>query len=72
MNKYENFCPEIMGGLPTPRVGSERLGDKVITKDGRDVTEQYKKGAEEARNTRVHFSSAPALLRELYPLSRLR
>ena len=37
------ICPEIMGGLPTPRVASERSGDKVITKDGRDVTEQYKK-----------------------------
>ena len=41
------ICPEIMGGLPIPRVPSERLGNKVITKDGRDVTEQYKKGAEE-------------------------
>ena len=36
-----------MGGLPTPREASERLGDKVITKDGIDVTKQYKKGAEE-------------------------
>ncbi len=40
-------CPEIMGGLPTPRIGAERVGDKVFTKEGRDVTAQYKKGAEE-------------------------
>ena len=31
-------CPEIYGGLPTPRVPSERIGDKVMMKDGRDVT----------------------------------
>ena len=41
-------CPEIFGGLPTPRVPSERIGDKVMMKDGRDVTENYQKGAEEA------------------------
>ena len=49
LNDYEVIpvCPEIMGGLPTPRIGAERVGDKVFTKDGRDVTAQYKKGAEE-------------------------
>ena len=41
------ICPEIMGGLTTPRVAAEQKGDKVITKEGKDVTEQYKKGAEE-------------------------
>ena len=29
-------CPEAAGGLPTPRVPSERRGDRVITRDGRD------------------------------------
>ena len=42
------FCPEIYGGLPTPRVPSERVGDRVVMKDGTDVTYQYKRGAEEA------------------------
>ena len=42
------FCPEIYGGLPTPRTPSERVGEKVLMKDGRDVTENYRKGAEEA------------------------
>lgn len=41
-------CPEQMGGLPTPRVPSERVGDKVVTRDGRDVTAEYEKGAETA------------------------
>jgi uncharacterized protein YbbK (DUF523 family) len=40
-------CPEQLGGLPTPRVGAERVGDKVLTKEGTDVTSQYQKGAEE-------------------------
>ena len=33
------ICPEIMGGLATPRVGAARCGDKVITKDGKDAEE---------------------------------
>lgn len=39
------YCPEIYGGLPTPRIPSERLGDKVIGRDGRDVTDEYLRGA---------------------------
>ena len=32
-------CPEVDGGLPTPRTPSERVGDRVLMRDGRDVTE---------------------------------
>ena len=42
------FCPEIFGGLPTPRPPAERRGDRVINAEGADVTAQYRKGAEEA------------------------
>lgn len=38
-------CPEQAGGLPTPRTPSERVGDKVIMRDGTDVTSEYRKGA---------------------------
>ena len=41
-------CPEIMGGLPTPRDPAERQGDKVISCAGKDVTKEYTKGAETA------------------------
>lgn len=41
-------CPEQMGGLPTPRDPSEIVGDRVISNHGRDVTEEYHKGAETA------------------------
>ena len=57
------ICPEIMGGLPTPRVASERLGDKVITKDRKDVTEQYKKGAEETLFLAKKYDVKKALLK---------
>ena len=33
-------CPEQLGGLPTPRVASERQGERVISAAGGDVTAQ--------------------------------
>ncbi len=41
-------CPEVFGGLPTPRPDSQRVGNKVIACTGPDVTAEYTKGAEEA------------------------
>ena len=41
-------CPEQMGGLPTPRDPAEQQGDRVISKAGADVTEQYAFGAQAA------------------------
>lgn len=41
-------CPEIYGGLPTPRIPSERVGQGVLMKDGTDVTENYLRGARAA------------------------
>ncbi len=42
------ICPEVFGGLPTPRPDSQRVGDKVIACTGPDVTAEYTAGAEEA------------------------
>ena len=41
-------CPEQLGGLPTPRTPAEIQGERVVTRDGRDVTKEYQKGAGEA------------------------
>lgn len=41
-------CPEQMGGLETPRAPSEIVRDKVMSNAGRDVTAEYRKGAEAA------------------------
>ena len=49
-DKY-NFiavCPEVLGGLSTPRTPSERVGERVLMRDGTDVTEQFAKGAAQA------------------------
>ena len=60
-------CPEVVGGLPTPRVPAERIGDKVITKDGRDVTCEYVQGAEEALRLAQMTGCTHALLKERSP-----
>ena len=46
-SKYELIpvCAEVLGGLPTPRIGAEIVGDRVLRADGVDVTENYNIGA---------------------------
>ena len=39
-------CPEQLGGLPTPRKPSERVGDRVINSSNSDVTKEYLTGAQ--------------------------
>ena len=38
-------CPEVLGGLPIPRIPCEIRNGRVYTKDGRDVTKQFTDGA---------------------------
>jgi uncharacterized protein YbbK (DUF523 family) len=38
-------CPEVCGGLSTPRPAAERRDDRVVNADGVDVTEAYDRGA---------------------------
>ncbi|MBQ8321004.1 MAG: DUF523 domain-containing protein [Clostridia bacterium] len=61
------FCPEIYGGLPTPRTPSERVGDRVITRDGRDVTENYRRGAECAYHLCKLYGCKKAILKAKSP-----
>ena len=60
-------CPEVVGGLPTPRVPAERIGEKVLTRDGRDVTESYERGAQEALRLAQMTGCTHALLKERSP-----
>ena len=41
-------CPEVLGDLPTPREPSEICDGRVLAKDGKDVTDNFEKGAQEA------------------------
>ena len=61
------FCPEIYGGLPTPRVPSEIVGEKVLNAEDEDVTEQYSKGAKEALKTAKMFGCEVAIMKEKSP-----
>lgn len=61
------FCPEIYGGLPTPRVPSEIADERVISREGQDVTEQYRKGAEQALAMCRMLGCTAAVLKEKSP-----
>lgn len=39
-------CPEQLGGLSTPRLPAERVGERIIAKGGGDVSTQYNRGAD--------------------------
>ena len=47
-SKHSHYpvCPEGISGLPTPRPPAEYVGDRVIDKEGRDVTDFFVRGAE--------------------------
>ena len=61
------ICPEILGGLSTPRTPSEQKGNKVIMKDGTDVTNNFKKGAEEVLYLAKLFNVKKAILKAKSP-----
>ncbi|MCC8026495.1 MAG: DUF523 domain-containing protein [Clostridium sp.] len=60
-------CPEIMGGLATPRTPAERRSGRVITKDGTDVTGAYEKGAAQVLKLARLYGCRAAVLKERSP-----
>ena len=70
-------CPEQLGGLNTPRIPSETLGNakdikelnkgKVINKEGKDVTKEFLKGAKEALKIAKEANIKKAILKESSP-----
>lgn len=60
-------CPEQLGSLATPRPPAERRGEAVVTAAGADVTEQYRRGAEEALALCRFFGCEAAVLKERSP-----
>ncbi len=61
------FCPEVEGGLKTPRDPSEIKGDKVLSSKGRDVTRNFNEGAEKALNICKYLNIKLAILKEGSP-----
>lgn len=60
-------CPEQLGGLPTPREPAEIKDGRVVTRDGRDVTEQFERGASETVKLAKTLECEMAVLKERSP-----
>ena len=60
-------CPECLGGLPIPRAPSERVGEKVLSKTGADVTAAFQRGAEKTLEIARREGVRRAVLKERSP-----
>lgn len=60
-------CPELFGGLPTPRPSAERQGAHVRTADGADVTQAYLSGARQVLELARLLDCHLAILKENSP-----
>lgn len=66
------ICPEEMGGLPTPRIPSEEVfaSDgtmRVMSKEGKDVTAEFIKGAEFSLKVAKECDAELAILKARSP-----
>lgn len=66
-NRLIVFCPEVAGGLPTPRSPAEIIQGSVVTNLGEDVTEQFQTGANIALELCKKNQVRLALLKESSP-----
>ena len=55
-------CQESYGGLPVPREPSEIRGDRVVSRSGDDVTNQFYRGAEALMRLAEYFNCEFAIL----------
>ena len=60
-------CPEQLGGLATPRPPAERVGERVSTGGGADVTAAFQRGAEETLRLARLFGCKTAILKSRSP-----
>lgn len=60
-------CPEQWGGMETPRLPCERRGEKVVNREGGDMTAHYQKGAEQVLKVAELYQCDTAILKEKSP-----
>ncbi|MDE5855890.1 MAG: DUF523 domain-containing protein, partial [Anaeroplasmataceae bacterium] len=67
--KFELYliCPEVMGGLSTPRDPSENRGNLVFSNKEKDVTKEFNLGAQKALEIALENDIHLALLKESSP-----
>ena len=61
------ICPEVMGGLSTPRPPAERQGERIVNSLGIDVTEAYRRGAEETLALCRRHGADGVILKDMSP-----
>jgi uncharacterized protein YbbK (DUF523 family) len=66
-----SVCPEVLGGLGTPRPPAEIVDiaglRRVQTINGRDVTAEFERGAAEALDQALRYNARIAILKEGSP-----
>ena len=67
--KFEIYpiCPEVLGGLSTPRLPCEIMCGRVLRKDGKDLTDSYLLGARRTLEIAKRENIQIALLKEKSP-----
>ncbi|MDD5933048.1 MAG: DUF523 domain-containing protein [Candidatus Onthovivens sp.] len=68
-DKYDivPICPEVFGGLKTPRTPSEIKNGDVIDRNGRNVTEYFQNGAHKVLNIVNYMHVKKAVLMDRSP-----
>lgn len=61
------ICPEVFGGMATPRLPAEVRDGKVFETDGTDVTEFFQKGAREVLKIAKLYGVKKAILKQRSP-----
>lgn len=65
--EYITICPEVSGGLTTPRSPSEIMNNKVINKEGKDVTKEFNLGTKKEIERVKDFKATIAILKSKSP-----
>jgi uncharacterized protein YbbK (DUF523 family) len=60
-------CPELLGGLPTPRTPCELIRGRACTADGRDLTDMFMAGASRVLEIARAHGIRTAILKERSP-----
>ncbi len=61
------LCPEVLGGLTTPREPTEIFHGKVLTKQGKNVSKYFMHGAQQALRMAQNLRCTAAILKTRSP-----
>ena len=61
------LCPEVAGGLPTPRAPAERIANLIQSQTGEDFTNAFTNGAKKALSLCQNYNIKIAILKEGSP-----